>query len=283
MIKRQLIREMGLFDEVYGRGYNEENDFCMRIRKQGYRIMKANYAYVFHVGSVSFQDETEELDLKNGSVLLKRYPYYWKKAKEFEQKIDVIDYYADIFTNVIYDRKRVLIVLLKDMDRGQLVEIIGQCQRSEALKRCDYQIVVSKNNQKVIWRRFKEKVACCRPESLKGTFHIAYSLSEPNEGECLLLDRHSPVTVIVKSFKALNIEDDVNRLLKLSACRVCDWREKWKNNLIKEETENGWNMGRKVVIRKINNYLYRNHIWIYVLWHRIRLRINQREENRIIS
>ena len=266
LIKRQVIREAGLFDEIYGRGYNEENDFCMRIREQGYRIMKANHAYVFHMGRVSFQDETEELDLRNGSVLLKRYPYYWEKAKEFEQKADVIDYFADILTDVIYDRRRVLVVLLKDMDRRGLAEVIAQCQDSDTLRQCDYQIAASKNNVKAIRRKFKRRVVCNRLENLKGTFHIAYGLSEPDEGERLLLDRHSLIMAVVEDFTDLNIEEDVRRLVGLRDSDVHSLREKWQSNLKKEETGRGRDMGREKGIRKVKDYLYRNHIWTYILW-----------------
>lgn len=273
LIKRQVIREAGLFDEVYGRGYNEENDFCMRIRKQGYQIMKANHAYVFHMGRVSFQDETEELDLRNGSVLLKRYPYYWEKVKEFERKVDVIDYYADILTDVIYDKRRVLIVLLRDMDRGKLAEMITQCRDSETLRRCDYQIVASKNNVKAIRRQFKGTVVCSRLENIKGTFHIAYGLSEPDEGERLVLDRHSPITAVVEDFTGLDIEDDVGRLMELRDSDVCGLREKWQSNLKKEEAGRDRGMGREKRIRKVKDYLYRNHIWTYILWRGMKKRL----------
>src|SRR3990167_946879 len=36
LVKRKVIEKFGLFDEIYGKGYGEENDFSMRIRQGGY-------------------------------------------------------------------------------------------------------------------------------------------------------------------------------------------------------------------------------------------------------
>src|SRR5690606_10064751 len=44
---------LGLFDPAFGRGYNEENDWCQRARALGMVIARANRAFVFHRGEVS--------------------------------------------------------------------------------------------------------------------------------------------------------------------------------------------------------------------------------------
>jgi GT2 family glycosyltransferase/glycosyltransferase involved in cell wall biosynthesis len=55
MIRRELIDAIGTFDEEhFGRGYGEENDFCMRSRQAGWRLLVADDAYVFHQGSRSY-------------------------------------------------------------------------------------------------------------------------------------------------------------------------------------------------------------------------------------
>ena len=36
-IRRQLIESVGAFDPVFGLGYGEENDFCMRATRAGFR------------------------------------------------------------------------------------------------------------------------------------------------------------------------------------------------------------------------------------------------------
>ena len=46
LIKRDLIKNFGFLDEVYGLGYGEEVDFCMRVNKFGYSSVLANHEYV---------------------------------------------------------------------------------------------------------------------------------------------------------------------------------------------------------------------------------------------
>ena len=55
LIKFQIMDEFGLMDEIYGRGYNEENDLIMRANRCGYRAVLANHAFVYHFGEASFR------------------------------------------------------------------------------------------------------------------------------------------------------------------------------------------------------------------------------------
>ncbi len=40
-IKWQILADLGVFDEIYGLGYNEENDLIMRANRCGYRAVIA--------------------------------------------------------------------------------------------------------------------------------------------------------------------------------------------------------------------------------------------------
>ena len=83
-IRRETIDEIGLFDEVYGRGYGEENDFTMKARKAGWKCAIANHAFVFHKGARSFgTKDRESLSSKNEKILLKRYPDYNKLVSQY--------------------------------------------------------------------------------------------------------------------------------------------------------------------------------------------------------
>lgn len=88
LIRREVINKIKLFDEVYGKGYGEENDFAMRAYKKGWLCASANRAFVFHLGSKSFGDETrKELSERNTKILLKRYPDYMDKVREYVSSI----------------------------------------------------------------------------------------------------------------------------------------------------------------------------------------------------
>lgn len=84
LIRRSLIAKYGLFDEVFGKGYGEENDFCLRIKKQGYKSVLANHAFVFHLEARSFTLEAKKKLLeKNSKILYKRYPTYRESVRKY--------------------------------------------------------------------------------------------------------------------------------------------------------------------------------------------------------
>ena len=47
-IKREVITQFGLFDEIYGSGYREEVDLCFRIREKGYKVVSCPTAEYIH-------------------------------------------------------------------------------------------------------------------------------------------------------------------------------------------------------------------------------------------
>ena len=78
-VRWQMIEEFGVFDLVYAQGYNEENDFIMRCNRRGYRAVLANRAFVFHLGSISFEQSSissRDREEVNRQILLQRYPEY---------------------------------------------------------------------------------------------------------------------------------------------------------------------------------------------------------------
>lgn len=57
-IKRRVIDQVGHFDEAtFGRGYGEENDYCLRARSAGWELAVADDAYVYHRLSRSYSSE----------------------------------------------------------------------------------------------------------------------------------------------------------------------------------------------------------------------------------
>lgn len=84
LVRRSVIDKIGLFDEIYGRGYGEENDFTMRARKAGWKCAVANHAFVFHHGSRSFGVKKRvDLSSKNSEILLERYPEYNRLVAQY--------------------------------------------------------------------------------------------------------------------------------------------------------------------------------------------------------
>jgi len=82
-IKRKALNEIGLLNEgVFGRGYGEDTDFCLRLQTHGWRNVCAANIYVVHWGSRSFNDEKQYLVAQNLHRLHARYPHH---SDEYEQ------------------------------------------------------------------------------------------------------------------------------------------------------------------------------------------------------
>lgn len=79
LVRWDILAEFGGFDEIYGAGYNEENDLVMRASRCGYRAVQANHAFVWHDGEASFAGAAQTrdtLELANRAILDRRYPEY---------------------------------------------------------------------------------------------------------------------------------------------------------------------------------------------------------------
>jgi GT2 family glycosyltransferase len=88
LIRRTVIKKYGLFDEIFGKGYGEENDFCLRARRHGYDCAIANRAFVFHYKARSFtKQKRDTLVAKNEKILDKRYPEYRKLMQDYWNNI----------------------------------------------------------------------------------------------------------------------------------------------------------------------------------------------------
>lgn len=84
LVRREVIKKLGLFDEIYGKGYGEENDFSMRIKKAGYLCVLSNRSYVFHLEARSFSMKTKQRLLKkNRAILDRRYPEYTEAVRSY--------------------------------------------------------------------------------------------------------------------------------------------------------------------------------------------------------
>jgi glycosyltransferase involved in cell wall biosynthesis len=84
LITKQALTNIGLFDEeAFGRGYGEENDFCMRALQAGYRNLLALDVFVQHVGEVSFADVSKPGKLNADRIIRDRYPDYHSRVGSF--------------------------------------------------------------------------------------------------------------------------------------------------------------------------------------------------------
>jgi GT2 family glycosyltransferase/glycosyltransferase involved in cell wall biosynthesis len=79
-LRRDALDALGAFDaETFGRGYGEENDYCMRASAAGWRHLLACDLFVFHEGEVSFGGNAPER-VASVAPLDARWPDYRRRV-----------------------------------------------------------------------------------------------------------------------------------------------------------------------------------------------------------
>lgn len=78
LIKRAVIDRIGFLDEAYGMGYFEENDYSVRAKRAGFRIVRAKGAYVYHKEETTFKVMAGRCELFEANE--KIYNRKWGKA-----------------------------------------------------------------------------------------------------------------------------------------------------------------------------------------------------------
>lgn len=89
LLRMEAIRQVGLFDEIYGKGYCEESDLCMRLTTNGWRTVAAPGTYTYHKGNGSFEDRRERY-LKNRMIFDGRWASDYKTQFKTFQKENLI-------------------------------------------------------------------------------------------------------------------------------------------------------------------------------------------------
>lgn len=83
-IAREALEVVGPLNEKdFGRGYGEENDFCLRATAKGFVHLLACDVYVSHTGAVSFGAEKQERVRNAVKKLNELYPGYDKTIHKF--------------------------------------------------------------------------------------------------------------------------------------------------------------------------------------------------------
>lgn len=77
LMTRAAIDVIGIFDaQAFGRGYGEENDWCMRATARGFTHLLCGDVFVYHQGEVSFGGDSDAGKQVAQAVIDARYPAY---------------------------------------------------------------------------------------------------------------------------------------------------------------------------------------------------------------
>jgi GT2 family glycosyltransferase len=76
MTKKEIINEIGFLSEEYGTGFCDDDDYCYRIKQNGYRIYIAKDTFVYHFHrstfSMIYSDEEINQMIKENKTKFKR-------------------------------------------------------------------------------------------------------------------------------------------------------------------------------------------------------------------
>jgi GT2 family glycosyltransferase/glycosyltransferase involved in cell wall biosynthesis len=107
LLSRAAIHTIGEFDEAtFGRGYGEENDWCQRALKAGWRNVLCTSAYVMHTGSQSFSDAKKALVATNIGKLNRKHPGYDVDVQRFIARDPIAPYRNALNSRAIALRDR---------------------------------------------------------------------------------------------------------------------------------------------------------------------------------
>lgn len=86
-VNKNLVDKIGMFDEVFGKGYGEENDWCQRALKEGYKNIHVTNLFVYHKHGGSFpSEEKKRLIAQNLALLNHKHPSYGHQVQQLIQK-----------------------------------------------------------------------------------------------------------------------------------------------------------------------------------------------------
>lgn len=199
LVRRDLIDQYGLFDEIYAPGYGEENDFCLRINEAGYTSLIAHHAIVYHAGALSFQGEKRNaLRSAHEAILVGRYPHYTASVQQYLWRdIDPIDHFADA---LIPDEGPMHLILdaddPRDLSDRSIVDLLDAMR---VLPRDDVHLTLSvpPSSLASAAARFRGITVVPHDRSMS-LYDLAIGLSpEISRGQLIRLNRSSPRWVFV--------------------------------------------------------------------------------------
>jgi O-antigen biosynthesis protein len=118
LITRACLDRVGYFDvENFGKGYGEENDFCVRAQQLGWKNLHALDTFVRHFGGVSFGDSKSEREIQAMNTLRRMHPAYEPQVHAFVARdpasmvrmtVDlarIVNRGLPVILNVLHDRE----------------------------------------------------------------------------------------------------------------------------------------------------------------------------------
>lgn len=95
-LRRDLLETVGVLDEAYDLGFYEDDDYCIRVRQAGFRLICREDVFIYHRGSASFDKvprRTKELLQKNRRLLEKKFGIRYNPRHPRDRQFELVERY----------------------------------------------------------------------------------------------------------------------------------------------------------------------------------------------
>ncbi|MEI7579999.1 MAG: glycosyltransferase [bacterium] len=118
-IKREVLNIIGYFNEqLFGKGYGEENEFSLRAKRLGYINILDDTTYILHKGSMTFSDSERKIRVAENVKKVERlHPGYQKSIEQFITTNPLKPIHDNIHLSLKIFRKKNNILFIKNYEQ----------------------------------------------------------------------------------------------------------------------------------------------------------------------
>lgn len=140
-LPREIYKEIGFLDTIFGRGYCEESDLCMRAVVAGFKLRCCDNLLVFHQGKVTFGADRSDLYKRNRKVFDMRWSAIYERMYAGFLRADYLTRVRDTYLrnnsykNLLGDRRfdsitdilheKVTQSAIDDVAKNKYINLIG--------------------------------------------------------------------------------------------------------------------------------------------------------------
>ncbi len=211
LIPRRVFSKVGFFDERFGKGNFEDDDYCVRARQYGYRLMVADDSFVHHYGSLSFRSNDSvdfNTQMAKNQVLFQQ---KWSRGKAALHDTQVSEEPSHAMTTSLSAWRLEIEALLEKKEYPKALE------KTEAALRSGEDQGICLNYMGVLALAFGEKSLACR------NFELAHAAS-PHVAD-IQLNYFDALMLNGRSREALVF---ANRILSQPALSTPGTEENWE-------------------------------------------------------
>lgn len=95
-LRKDTIDHVGLLDEAYDLGFYEDDDYCIRVKQAGFRLICREDVFIYHRGSASFDKSprrTKELLKRNRCLLEKKFNLRYNPRHPRDRQFELVETY----------------------------------------------------------------------------------------------------------------------------------------------------------------------------------------------